>query len=231
MGIAFDIADGVARLQLGADENRFSPEWIDALHAAYDQVEAAAAAVLVTSAEGKVFSNGLDLSWLMANQDRLPWYVDQVHGLLARTLALPVPTIAVVNGHAFGGGAMLALAHDWRAMRADRGFFCLPEVDIRIPFSHGMVALLHAKLTPQAAAATMLTGARLGAAQALSLGVVDAIADEAQLSAVAEARAADLAGKDPASLGVIKRRMYAAALASLARPYLPSGEVPGLPGA
>ena len=68
------------------------------------------------------------------------WYVGRVQGMLARFLTLPVPTAAAVVGHAFGAGAMLALAHDFRVMRADRGYFCFPEVDIRIPFTPGMAA-------------------------------------------------------------------------------------------
>ena len=47
-------------------------------------------------------------------------------------------------------------------MRSDRGYFCFPEVDIRIPFTPGMAALIQAKLSPQAAVASMTTGRRFG---------------------------------------------------------------------
>ena len=64
----------------------------------------------------------------------------RVHELLARLLEIGVPTVAAIQGHAFAAGAMLALAHDERVMRADRGWSCLPEVDINIPFTPGMSA-------------------------------------------------------------------------------------------
>src|SRR5690349_22299912 len=132
-----EITDDIAVLNLGEDENRFSPEWLETVDGLLDRVEAEAKA-LVTTGSGKFYSNGLDLDWLAAHTERGDWYIDQVQQLFARVLVAPVPTVAAVNGHAFGAGSMLATAHDFRVMRTDRGFFCFPEVDIRIPFSTGM---------------------------------------------------------------------------------------------
>jgi enoyl-CoA hydratase/carnithine racemase len=201
-------------LRLGTDENRFSPAWLAAVNDALDEV-VDAPAPLVSIAEGKFYSNGLDLDWLMAHGDQLTRYVGDVQDLLARLLTLPVPTVAAVSGHAFGAGAMLALAHDWRVMRADRGYVCFPEVDIRIPFTPGMAALVQAKLTPQAAMVAMSTGRRYPAAEALAAGLVDGTADEPGLLAAAVARIRPLAGKDAGTLGAIKGTMFAAATGAL----------------
>lgn len=138
-----------------------------------------------------------------------------MHRLLARMLTLSVPTAAAVVGHAFGAGAMLALAHDFRVMRSDRGFFCLPEVDIRIPFHPGMAALIQAKLTPQAAVASMTTGRRFGGADAHSYGIVDATAAEAEVTAAAVDLLRPLQGKDPGTLGAIKATMFGSVVRSL----------------
>lgn len=203
-------------LHLGDDENRFHPEWLGTVTALLDEVAATPGPrALVTSAEGKFWSNGLDLEWLGAHPDQLATYAGQVQELLARVLAFPAPTAAAVQGHAFAAGAMLALAHDWRVMRADRGFFCLPEADIHIPFTPGMTALIMAKLVPSTATDAMITARRYGGDEALRAGIVTAAAPADQVLADAVELVRPLAGKDAATLGVIKERMYADAIAAL----------------
>ncbi|MFX0577094.1 enoyl-CoA hydratase-related protein [Nocardia nepalensis] len=207
--------DKIAVLDLGDDENRFTPAFLEAVNAHLDTVLAEDAQGLVTTASGKFYSNGLDLDWLLANGDRTQWYIGQVQALFARVLTLPIPTAAAVPGHAFGAGAMLALAHDYRVMRADRGYFCLPEVDIRIPFTPGMAALIQSKLTPKAAVASMTTGRRFGGVEARDLDIVDATAAEGAVTTAAAAMLAPLGGKDPGTLGAIKHTMFGPAVAKL----------------
>jgi enoyl-CoA hydratase/carnithine racemase len=72
---------------------------------------------------------------------------------------------------------MLSLAHDFRVMRADRGFWCLPEADIGIPFTRGMSALIQARLAPQTAHEAMVTGRRYTGEQALAAGNAEAAID------------------------------------------------------
>jgi enoyl-CoA hydratase/carnithine racemase len=215
MGINLDYDEKIAVLDLGNDENRFSPGFLDEINAHLDEVVGAGAQGLVTTGGGKFYSNGLDLEWLMAHGDQTQWYVGRVQGMLARFLTLPIPTAAAVVGHAFGAGAMLALAHDFRVMRADRGFFCFPEVDIRIPFTPGMAALIQAKLSPQAAVASMTTGRRFGGDDAASLGIVDAVAGEAAVTAAAVDVLRPLHGKDSGTLGAIKKTMFGPAAQAL----------------
>lgn len=208
------MTDPVSVLDLGADENRFSLDWLQRVHSFLDGVTGP----LVTTGSGKFYSNGLDLEWLLANGDQAAKYVAEVQELFARVLTLPVPTVAAVNGHAFGAGAMLAMAHDFRVMRADRGYFCFPEADINIPFTPGMAALIQGKLTPAAAIASMTTGRRFGAPDALSIGLIDETAPEPDLLQVASDRVRPLAGKDPGTLGAIKATMFAPAVTALRTP-------------
>ncbi len=212
-------AGDVFVLDLGDGENRFNATFLDVVERHLDEVQAAPAPrALVTKATGKFWSNGLDLDWMAANQEQIAVFVPRVHGLLARVLELDVPAIAAVQGHVFAAGAMLALAHDQRVMRADRGFFCLPEVDIGIPFTVGMNALIAARLPARIAHEAMTTGRRYGGADAAAAGIVDEAAAEDLVLDTAIERAAALASKDPATFGAIKRRLYASALAALRDP-------------
>jgi Delta3-Delta2-enoyl-CoA isomerase len=211
-----DRHDDVFVLDLGDTENRFSPDWLASVEAALDEVAGAdGPRALVTGATGKFFSNGLDLDWLFAHADQHEDYVVRVHELLARVLALPVVTVAALQGHTFAAGAMLSLAHDFRVMRADRGFWCLPEADIGIPFTRGMSGLIQARLAPQTAHEAMTTARRYGGEDARAAAIVDRAVDEDSVRTTAVELAASLAGKAGDTLGTIKARMYAPALAAL----------------
>jgi enoyl-CoA hydratase/carnithine racemase len=100
-------------------------------------------------------------------------------------------------------------------MRGDRGFFCLPEADINIPFLPGMSALIQAKLTPAAATDVMLTARRYGGEDALAAGLVTTTATEHEVLSTAVDLVGPLAGKDSTTLGVIKQRMYAGVVATI----------------
>jgi enoyl-CoA hydratase/carnithine racemase len=215
MTINLQYNDKIAILELGADENRFSPGFLDEMDAHLDEIVAGGAHGLVTTAASKFYTNGLDLDWLTAHAEQHQWYVGRVQALLARVLTLPIPTAAAVVGHAFGAGAMLALAHDFRVMRADRGFFCFPEVDINIPFTPGMAALIQAKLAPHAAIASMTTGRRFGGGDAASIGIVDATAAEGAVTDAAVDMLRPLSGKNQETLGAIKQTMFARAVDAL----------------
>jgi enoyl-CoA hydratase/carnithine racemase len=204
-----------------AGENRFNPSMLEAIDGALDEVERSEGpAAVVLTGQGKFFSNGLDLEWMLAHaeQDGPARVADGLQALYRRLVTFPVTTVAAVNGHAFAGGAMLALACDQRVMRSDRGYFCLPEVDINIPFTNGMTKLIQAKLAPAAASEAMLTGRRYTAEEALAAGVVDVVVPEEQVLTVASERAQALAGKLRPTVATIKQRMYGEVAAALAEP-------------
>jgi enoyl-CoA hydratase/carnithine racemase len=211
-----DRQDNVFVLDLGDGENRFHPDWIASVNAALNEVEKAEGPrALVTAATGKFYSNGLDLEWLSAHPDQYDSYTGSVHQLFARILSLPMITVAALQGHTFAAGAMFSLAHDFRVMRADRGWWCLPEADINLPFTPGMVALIRSRLAPQTAHESMVTARRYGGSDAAAAGIVDRAVDEDAVRPTALEIAGAQLSKAGDTLGTIKARTYAPVLATL----------------
>jgi enoyl-CoA hydratase/carnithine racemase len=211
-----DRADDVFLLHLGADGNAFTPELIAGLMELLEEVaDTPPPRALVTTATGKSWALGLDLGWIEANRADVDELVQAMHRLDARMLELNVTTVAAIQGHAYAGGALFALAHDYRVMSADRGFFCLPEIDGHIAFTPGMAALVRARLSPQVAHAALTSGRRYSGPEAISAGIADALAETEDVVARATELAAALAAKDPATLGRIKSNLHGAVLAVL----------------
>jgi enoyl-CoA hydratase/carnithine racemase len=210
-------------LRMRNGENRFNQTSLDELADALDQVEASEGdAALVITGEGKFFSNGLDLEWMAGQQpDVIERALDGVHRLLARVLVFPLVTVAAINGHAFAAGAMFSFVHDFRVMRSDRGYVCLPEVDLRMkqPLSPGMTALLQARLSPATLAEALVTGRRYNAAEAVARGLVHEAVAEDEVLPVALDIARGLANKDRETVGAIKRGLYEATVRVLEQPY------------
>ena len=152
--MSFDLTrhETVFVLTMDAGDNRFNRPSLDRINDPLDQREEVdGPAALVTTGTGKFYSNGLDLDWVSSGKADMS-FLDlamATQRLLARTLTFPRPMVAAVNGHCFAAGAMWSLAHDFRVMRADRGFWSMPEVDIEIPFTEGMAALIQARLSPR----------------------------------------------------------------------------------
>lgn len=214
--IELDQDGSVFVLRLRGGENRFSMELLDEVNAALDRVQAIEGpCALVTTGEGKFYSNGMDLDWLAAAPDRAGEYLRAIYRLLGRVLSFPAPTVAAVNGHAFGGGALLAIAHDFAVMRADRGYWCMPEADLGLPLTPEYVSLLQTRLPARTLHEALVTGKRYGGRDALDAGIVQEVASEDDVLPAAVAIAASLAGKDRRTLAEHKRLLYGNAISML----------------
>ncbi|MCP3935770.1 MAG: enoyl-CoA hydratase [Actinomycetia bacterium] len=166
-------------LTMNAGENRWNTTFTRAISAAIDEVEASTgpAALVTTSAHEKFFSNGLDLDWVTSSDehpggDRAAFGTEFMD-LMGRLITLPMPTIAAVNGHGFGAGFMVALTHDIRIMREDRGYLCANELEIGLTIPIPEVALFRHKMSASAFNQTVLLARRWTAPDAIAAGFVD----------------------------------------------------------
>lgn len=209
-------------LHMRDGENRVHPDFVAGWNAALDEVEKhPGPAALVSTGEGKFYSNGLDVAGLAGlGEDGVAAFMGDLDRLYARVLCFPRVTAAAINGHAFAAGGMLAAAHDHRVVREDRGFFCLPEVDMKLgrALSDGMYAVLRARVSDATLHEALATGRRYSGPDAVAAGVFDEAAPEGAVLERAVAWARAHAAKDPDTLGALKRGLHSDALAVLERP-------------
>jgi len=192
-----DWQDGVAIVRWRDGENRFNRASVERWHQVLDElgaIEGPLAVVVV--GEGRFFSNGLDLDSVAADPDGAAALLGEVHRLFGRLLVFPAYTVAALNGHTFAGGAMLACCVDMRVMRDDRGYWCLPEVDLGLPVTEQMFAAVTARLPVAAAAEALNTGRRYTGREAVAAGIVEQVAPESEVLDRAIALAVPMAPKN-----------------------------------
>jgi enoyl-CoA hydratase/carnithine racemase len=174
-----ELKDGVHVLTLTNNdgENTFTLDVLNEYLAAFKQVEnfKGNTSLLITSEGEKTFSNGINLNWFLGSstqkeKDSFPETIDKVYVALS---TLNVPTVICMNGNTYAGGAILAACGDFRVMRADRGRFCFPEVNINIPFRPKMHTILDLFYNQQVLKEMMLLGAPKTGQECLAAGLVD----------------------------------------------------------
>jgi enoyl-CoA hydratase/carnithine racemase len=209
-------------LRMKDGENKLNRPFLDELNAKLDEVERSEGpAALVTTGEDRFYSTGLDLGWLATQQGPgIRGFLTDLHALLARLLTFPMATVAALNGHTFAAGAFIAFSHDFRVMREDKGFVCLPEVDLAMgqPLTPGFYAVLDARLPRTTSHEMLMTGRRYNAPEALDRQLVNSIASEGDVLPRAIELARGLAAKHRATFAALKEGLYEAELRVLRAP-------------
>ena len=208
------LKDGVHVLELtnNEGENKFNTSVLNEYLDAFDQVEAyeGDTALLLTCKDEKTFSTGIDLEWLLSQSKAVyADYIVRMEAVFYRMAVLNAPTVACINGNAYGAGSVLATGADFRVMREDRGRFCYPEVNIKAPFSPAMIDIINLIPNKHALMHLALQGTAFGGPECLERQVVDAVYPKASLQEEAFAYAAQLAKKDRATYGTIKSMLKA----------------------
>ncbi|MBL8571476.1 MAG: enoyl-CoA hydratase/isomerase family protein [Phreatobacter sp.] len=178
--VLVDVVDGVATLTLNrpARHNALVPDLMDALNAALDGLSSTPPAVLVLRGAGRSFSTGGDIvafAGLPRGERRT--YAARLVGALneaiLKLLALPCPVIAAVHGPVTGGSCGFVFASDLVVM-GPRAFLQSYYVDVGFSPDGGWTALLPERIGPARAGAIQMLNRRIGADEALALGIAQA---------------------------------------------------------
>lgn len=212
IALAFD--GPVARLTLRRPEklNALDRDMIEALGDAARAIEAATEVrVAILAAEGKVFCAGGDIAAWGGLEPLAMWrdWTRAGHRTFEALARLRVPLVAVLSGHAFGGGLELAATADLRI--AEEGArFGLPETGLgMVPGWSGTQRLVR-RFGARTVRRLALAGAMVEGAEALALGIVDEVVPRGEGPARAEAIAATIAARGPVAVQIAKQMINAA---------------------
>lgn len=165
--------------------------------------------ILITGAGERAFCAGADLKERKSMPaERVPDFVRNIRALMDDVEAMPQPTIAVVGGFAFGGGTELMLACDLR-VASESAVFGLTETTLAIIPGAGGTQRLPRLIGKSRAKDLILTGRKLDAAEAESIGLVNRVAPAAQLSAMAREVAEQIASNGPVAVRAAKQAIDA----------------------
>ncbi len=205
----------VAIVEMCNGPNRMNQTFAKDMNTCLDQVlaDTDVQGVVLTSTDEKNFSQGIDVEWIggklhSQENEAVISFMYGMNNIFKRLLLFPVPVIAAINGHAFGNGAILSCACDFRFMRKDKGFFCFPEVDVSIPFLPGMIGFVRKAIPEYKFNHLLLSGQRATAPELEQSNViVKACDDQEALMAETVAYAASF-GKKRGIFQELKKRKY-----------------------
>lgn len=186
----------VAVVNMINGENRVNPAFINGMLDVLTEVEKdeSIGAVLIKSGDSKNWSQGIDLPWMdgrFAEKDlqSVRNFFYSLSTLFKKMLLYPVPIIAAINGHCAAMGVIFACACDFMFMKADRGFFFLPEIDVEIAFQPGFYAIVQKNVPSFKLKEMLYTGKKYTAAELDESHVLKACENEAKLMEEATALA------------------------------------------
>ena len=195
-------------------DNRMTPEFNRAMITALDIIEFGyePGVVVTTSGIQKFYSNGLDLELALSTPG---FWEDSFYPMLRRFLTYPMPTVAMINGHAFAGGIFMAMHHDYRVFTGSgRGFACVNELEFGAPLPPALSSIFRIKTSPLVYRSVVLEAKRFDAKAALEAGIVDAVGElDAVLKLIKDR---DLIAKgSKGSYGLLKEEMYRESIGTL----------------
>lgn len=205
----------VAIMIMNNGENMHNPTWVAEMLRVYKEIEddQDIKALVLTSSDPKNFSLGVDLKWFFeqaqaADYDAISKWLFANGEVFKTMMMAPFPTIAAITGHAFGNGAMLAGSCDYRFMRGDRGFICLPEINLGIQFAPSMLAWMRSIIPEHLFRKMIFSGEKIGAAELEANHVIIKACEDAEKTVEEAVAYAKTFQKSRNAMREMKNRVY-----------------------
>jgi len=215
--VTYEMSDGVARITMDDGKvNVMSIEMLTALDDAFSRAGNEARVVVLRSGRPGIFSAGFDLKVFAANDAEGSLAMVRTGAELAlRLMAFPLPTVGVMEGHAFPMGTFLLLASDLRIASRGPWRMGLNEVAIRITPPGFAVELARSRLHPAWLSRTVTLGEMFEPDEALGAGLLDQVVDAGELDALLGDRLGQLMALDTAAHAAAKARLRGPAMAAM----------------
>lgn len=200
--------------------NAINAAMLDELHVAVGEAAAdrSVRAVVLASASTKLFSAGFDVAEVFPlDGPAMATFFDRFVGLFEALRAMPKPTVAAISGHAYAGGAILALGCDFRLMAEGEVGFALNEVNLGLVLPRQTVQPMLRVCGDAVLRYLLLTGQPLSSSRALAAGLVVDLAPAEDVKAQAIALARSLAEKPPRAFAALKAALATEPLSAAER--------------
>lgn len=191
--------------------NAMSLDMWRALPLMFDEIEASPEirAIVLKGAGNEAFVAGADISEFethRATPEAVLAYEEFVDGATGRIAAAPVPTIAMIRGFCIGGGMAIALSCDLR-FATRQSVFAIPAAKLGLGYRHGGIRTLMNLVGPGYAREIFFTARQFDAQEALAMGLLNSLAEEADIEARVRGTCGMIAANAPLTIRAAKHAM------------------------
>lgn len=188
--------------------NTLDIEFCRALTGQFNELKKASAEAVVITAEGPIFSAGVDL--LRASKGGTKYlrqFLPVLNKMFDAAFNFPKPLVAAVNGHAIAGGCVLACCADYRLMARGNGKIGVTELLVGLPFPALAFEVMRFVASPRYLAEVIYTGETYPPESALERGLLHEVVEPDVLQERALQAASLLAELSPAAFAQTKQQM------------------------